>query len=521
MAFKNICGAIAKECGKAVLKVGSETINKTIEVSQNAIEHTKETIELKREAEIIVKNAKKMYDDSMQKLTIEQNIAKEYIEEFGRLKIDIANNEIKRFEELAKKCAQEQSWRKYNNEFEECKMDNFAKILAPEMALALGKGIAIGAASGLTACTSVALFGSASTGTAISALHGVAATKATLAFLGGGALSAGGAGMAGGMVVLGSVFALPVLLASGFAIDTGLRKKYEKACIYSKKVKNSVAQIETITNNTREVINITQKYMQETLLLRGAVQAVLDCSEEEYQNVNQNEIKAAFQFVTLFSNLFDTPIINMETGAICLGLDKTLEEHKRNFKQAINDWSNAVQHLLERKVELEQELANKEAQILELIEKAEKSGPEIPYAKMKQALKDEYQFLEENSLQFLTTAVLMFEKFEKILKDKPDFSLCIVSCCKVIENELVYLLQVPKMSPLKDKIEYVEKNKIRPIFDFIDDLQKLRKARNGNAHTSIASHADCVVVKTLIFGDDRKQGLLKMVEIAKKRKSLS
>lgn len=521
MAFKNICGAIAKECGKAVLKVGSETVNKTIQVSQNAIEHTKETIELKRETAVIVKNAEKMLDDCMQKLTIEQKIAQEYIEELGRLKIDIAKNEMKRFEELAKKCAQEQSWKKYNNEVVECKMDNFAKVLAPKMALALGKGLAIGSASGVAACTSVALLGSASTGTAISALHGVAATKATLAFLGGGALSAGGAGMAGGMVVLGSVFALPVLVASGLALDTGIRKQYEKACMYSKKAKNSAAHLETLINNTREITNITKKFTQEMLILRGAVQTVLDCAEEEYQNANSDEIHAAFQFVILLSDFLHTPIIDIETGAISPGLDKFLELHVSNFKQAINDWSNAVQNLVKRKVELEQELANKEAQLIEWIEKSEKCGIEMPYSKMKQALKDEYQFLEENSLQFLTTAVLLFEEFEKILKDKPDFSLCIVSCCKVIESELVYLLQVSKEWALKDKIKHVEKYKIPPYLDFVDDLDALRRARNGNAHTSIANYDDGVLVKKLIFGDNRKQGLLKMVEMAKKKRKFS
>jgi hypothetical protein len=51
-------------------------------------------------------------------------------------------------------------------------------------------GAAFGAWSGAMA------FGAASTGTAISALSGIAATNATLAFLGGGSLAAGGLGIA-------------------------------------------------------------------------------------------------------------------------------------------------------------------------------------------------------------------------------------------------------------------------------------------------------------------------------------
>ena len=47
------------------------------------------------------------------------------------------------------------------------------------------------------------VLGTASTGTAISALSGVAATNAALAWLGGGAIAAGGSGIAGGALFLG------------------------------------------------------------------------------------------------------------------------------------------------------------------------------------------------------------------------------------------------------------------------------------------------------------------------------
>lgn len=51
----------------------------------------------------------------------------------------------------------------------------------------------------------------ATTGTAIGTLSGVAATNATLAWLGGGALTAGGLGVTGGMVVLGGSWLDPHL----------------------------------------------------------------------------------------------------------------------------------------------------------------------------------------------------------------------------------------------------------------------------------------------------------------------
>ena len=73
-------------------------------------------------------------------------------------------------------------------------------------ATSAGAGVAAGAAVASMAPTAAmwvaTTFGTASTGTAISALSGAAATNAALAWLGGGALAAGGGGMAAGHALL-------------------------------------------------------------------------------------------------------------------------------------------------------------------------------------------------------------------------------------------------------------------------------------------------------------------------------
>lgn len=82
-------------------------------------------------------------------------------------------------------------------EYENAKMKNVGQGAA-----GIGAGMAV-AALGPTAAMGVATtFGVASTGTAISALSGAAATNAALAWLGGGALAAGGGGMAAGSASL-------------------------------------------------------------------------------------------------------------------------------------------------------------------------------------------------------------------------------------------------------------------------------------------------------------------------------
>lgn len=90
----------------------------------------------------------------------------------------------------------------------------------------LGAGATTGGALSVGSWALVASLGSASTGAAISGLAGAAATNATLAWFGGGAIAAGGAGMSGGSVVLGLLAIVPVVaLASWFAYRQA--KKYE------------------------------------------------------------------------------------------------------------------------------------------------------------------------------------------------------------------------------------------------------------------------------------------------------
>ncbi|GGZ02229.1 hypothetical protein GCM10010300_52650 [Streptomyces olivaceoviridis] len=91
-------------------------------------------------------------------------------------------------------------------------------------------GAAAGGAAAYGAFTAAALFGTASTGTAISTLSGVAATNATLALLGGGTLAAGGAGMAGGILLLTGMVAAPAaaLAAAGFYVLRQRRTKKEE-----------------------------------------------------------------------------------------------------------------------------------------------------------------------------------------------------------------------------------------------------------------------------------------------------
>lgn len=89
-------------------------------------------------------------------------------------------------------------------------------------AAGIGVGVAV-AALGPTAAMGIATtFGVASTGTAISALSGAAATNAALAWLGGGALAAGGGGMAAGSAFLALAGPAGWAIAGASVIASGL-----------------------------------------------------------------------------------------------------------------------------------------------------------------------------------------------------------------------------------------------------------------------------------------------------------
>lgn len=111
-------------------------------------------------------------------------------------------------------------------------------------------GAAVGTAGGFAAAgattAAVMALGTASTGTAIASLSGVAATNATLAALGGGALAAGGGGMALGTTILGATTLGVAILVGGIIFNvTGnkLSGKADDAYAQMKKAEGEINKI--------------------------------------------------------------------------------------------------------------------------------------------------------------------------------------------------------------------------------------------------------------------------------------
>lgn len=171
---------------------------------------------------------------------------------------------------------------------------------AMEAAVKSGVSVAAGVAGGAAVASmapSAAMwvattFGTASTGTAISALHGAVATKAALAWLGGGALSAGGAGIAGGQALL--ALAGPIgwgitgvtTAASAIALGHKNKKIADEAIAEAKKitiagaeVNEATAKIQHLTDETVMLMDALRDMAQASRPLKGS--NYLELSEDE------------------------------------------------------------------------------------------------------------------------------------------------------------------------------------------------------------------------------------------------
>lgn len=126
-------------------------------------------------------------------------------------------------------------------------------------AIGMGSGV-LGGATIASLAPSVAMwmattFGTASTGTAISALSGAAATNAALAWLGGGALAAGGGGTAAGTAFL----ALAGPIGWGIAGATILTSVALFARKAFKRNKEKEEEILTVIKNTEKLNECSAK----------------------------------------------------------------------------------------------------------------------------------------------------------------------------------------------------------------------------------------------------------------------
>lgn len=216
------------------------------------------------EAQNIIDKAERVYRESIQLLEDKKSDTSEYLAEYGENKLIICSGIIKDYVEITNRLSKRNSTKmKKELDYKQYSLskknfvsrDDFSKIEISSMnsAEVLKSGIASlgsGALVSMGTYGGVSLLATASTGTAITSLSGIAATNATMAWLGGGSLAAGGFGMAGGAAMLGGVALGPAILISSIFSGVKSESNLENARLYKKEVNFKISEIE------RAVVNL-------------------------------------------------------------------------------------------------------------------------------------------------------------------------------------------------------------------------------------------------------------------------
>lgn len=276
------------------------------------------------------------------------------INDLGQRKIDVLNNTVMPFVENFEKLHNvELSNSKGLEELEKFKIDKqfFDELkemgsMASSIAGGVAGGAMLGAVTAFGAYGAAMTFGAcATTGTLISTLSGVAATNATLAFLGGGALSVGGLGIAGGTAVLGGLVAGPALAVMGFVVGAKASANKDKAYENLAKAREFEEEMHTV-RVLCNAIRLRANMFERLLIKLDAILTPLQYNLEElinnlgtdyslYTDEQKNTVAAGLSTVVAIKAVLDTPILTE---------DGKLSSESKNIPNAVQKvLSNGIQ----------------------------------------------------------------------------------------------------------------------------------------------------------------------------------
>jgi len=272
--------------------------------------------------------AQTLVDSATERALISRNNSGKAIENLGRKKVWILDNGIESFIRLFEQLHNVELRESAGlDELRRFRIDDksFGELKQMStMASSIVGGLVSGAAAG--ALTAIGAYGGAmtlgacaTTGTAIASLSGAAATNATLAFLGGGALSIGGLGMAGGTMVLGGLVAGPALAIMGFVI--GAKASANKDAAYSNlakahKYEEEVKTVQILCKAIRMRASMFERLLikLDAILepLLESLDQVIQTSGTDFSKYDKNEkaiVAANLSLVKAIKAVLDTPIL--------------------------------------------------------------------------------------------------------------------------------------------------------------------------------------------------------------------
>ena len=220
-----------------------------------------------KKASDIMKEAEQRHKENMARLEQQSASTGKKMDILGELELSVLNG-FEEFSNVIEKIQNRPEFASYHRDgvmlpkYDKQELQK-ASIGAGVLLGGLG-GAAIGTAGGFAAAgattSAVMALGTASTGTAIASLSGVAATNATLAALGGGTLAAGGGGIALGTTVLGATTLGIGLLVGGVIFNFTGKKLSDKAEEAYEQMAAAEKSINEIGQYLGELETVAEKY---------------------------------------------------------------------------------------------------------------------------------------------------------------------------------------------------------------------------------------------------------------------
>lgn len=300
-------------------------------------------------------HAQSIVDDATQKAEKSRKNSSKAIEDLGRKKIWVLDNSVETFIHLFEQLHNvELGASSGMDELKKFRIDKqaFGELKQMSaMASSIAGGLVGGAAAGALAAIgayggAMTLGACATTGTAIASLSGAAATNATLAFLGGGALSVGGLGMAGGTMVLGGLVAGPALAVMGFII--GAKASANKDAAYSNlvKAKEYAEEVKTVQVLCKAIRMRANMFERLLIKLDAVFEPLTDSLAQiiqksgtdfcRYSDEEKAAVAANLSLAKAIKAVLDTPILTEdgllteESNAIIAPVQNVIESYEKS-----------------------------------------------------------------------------------------------------------------------------------------------------------------------------------------------
>ena len=230
-----------------------------------------ERITHKKEIEELVSSAESIYNSAKTNFESQKENTSNSLEELGKTKIRVWSEDMEAFVssfgafknvELTQADLSYSGFLGHNEDPRKIMLNiENASLNAKDILKAGFAAVGTGAIVGVAAYGGAMMFGTASTGTAISALAGAAKTNATLAWFGGGAKVAGGLGKIAGKVVLAGIVIAPILAVAAVIAGIKGKERLEEAKKVYAEAENAASKMNIITTEMRGIEQLSNNYL--------------------------------------------------------------------------------------------------------------------------------------------------------------------------------------------------------------------------------------------------------------------